>query len=571
MAAAAGSSHPSNQGRPKSGRTPYNEGPERRSRGQEAKVQGEGANNSLPLSYNDKETDTGSQAMHPGNQGRPKSGRTPYSEGPEEKSKSQEGRVHGDRDNDNSPVSYNDGAMDTGNQKIQPGHKGRPTSGRSEASQNQYTGTKDNYNQDRVPISFNEDAEMAAAAAGSQGKHHAYQDSRDPEIGQVRQDPLKKNDESEPENARSDQDNYNKRSKDPMSGADAPDTDAEGPNQGLNDEQPFHDGGRSAGEQSDDGLYQDGNQGNYGDDDGKAHFSDGDHYDDSDDEYPFSGENYGGGMPGVVVGAMAQSRDQGQGKRGKNKNDHGRGRYGYKPRKGQANMENHGKFKYNRDPKKWFYNRRTGNWERLKDHEFEWSEEFKKRQKMSVYDRLLGGVGKGGAEARKPLNQGKDATKAAAVIRAWGGNDGKENRYFRARDISPAKAWGGNDGKQNRQYRQRDESPNKASNRDASPNKGTNKQGAKVDDETQRDHSRGRYNYKPRPGQASMENHGPFQYDRDPKKWDYKKAEGNWEKVKDHEFEWSKEYKNRQKLSVYDRLLGGAKTLKEVKKSQKEA
>ena len=64
-AAAAASSHPSNQFRPKSGQTPYNEGHERRSGDQKVQVQGERANNSLPVSYNDKETYTGNQAMHP--------------------------------------------------------------------------------------------------------------------------------------------------------------------------------------------------------------------------------------------------------------------------------------------------------------------------------------------------------------------------------------------------------------------------------------------------------------------------------------------------------------------------
>ncbi|CAD5119438.1 DgyrCDS8048 [Dimorphilus gyrociliatus] len=37
---------------------------------------------------------------------------------------------------------------------------------------------------------------------------------------------------------------------------------------------------------------------------------------------------------------------------------------------------------------------RRGNFQKMKDHEFEWSDDFKKRQQLSVYDRLLGGAKK---------------------------------------------------------------------------------------------------------------------------------------------------------------------------------
>ena len=50
--------------------------------------------------------------------------------------------------------------------------------------------------------------------------------------------------------------------------------------------------------------------------------------------------------------------------------------------------------------------------------------------------------------------------------------------------------------------------------------------------------------------------------------FDYKKKDGNFQKVKNHEFEWSDDFKARQKQSVFDRLGGGGKKKTEPEKTQ---
>ena len=47
--------------------------------------------------------------------------------------------------------------------------------------------------------------------------------------------------------------------------------------------------------------------------------------------------------------------------------------------------------------------------------------------------------------------------------------------------------------------------------------------------------------------------------EREKKKWDFKKRKGHADGLKDHEFEWSDEFKARQKKSVFSRLAGGKK------------
>ena len=89
--------------------------------------------------------------------------------------------------------------------------------------------------------------------------------------------------------------------------------------------------------------------------------------------------------------------DQGQ---GQGQNDRGRPRYPagkYEPKKIPKYAPRQDK---DREMKKFGY-KRGGNWSRLKDHEFEWSDEFKKRQALKVWERIGGaGGGDGGNRAR---------------------------------------------------------------------------------------------------------------------------------------------------------------------------
>ena len=70
--------------------------------------------------------------------------------------------------------------------------------------------------------------------------------------------------------------------------------------------------------------------------------------------------------------------------------------------------------------------------------------------------------------------------------------------------------------------------------------------------------------------ERNTEEYDKFHYDRDPQKWDYKKGKGNFERRKDKQFEWSEDFQKRQKQSVYDRLMGGGKTLKKKETVKKE-
>ena len=66
------------------------------------------------------------------------------------------------------------------------------------------------------------------------------------------------------------------------------------------------------------------------------------------------------------------------------------------------------------DAKKWGYKRGEAHWQKLKDNEFEWSEDFKKRQSQSVFDRL-GAANKRDVEPAQKKPKDEPPTKPAAT------------------------------------------------------------------------------------------------------------------------------------------------------------
>ena len=79
--------------------------------------------------------------------------------------------------------------------------------------------------------------------------------------------------------------------------------------------------------------------------------------------------------------------------------------------------------KRERERMKWGYKRGGGNWDRLKDHEFEWSEEFIHRQQRGVFDRLLSARARKPWKTKKPAESKEAETKKASTKKPKGKED----------------------------------------------------------------------------------------------------------------------------------------------------
>lgn len=169
---------------------------------------------------------------------------------------------------------------------------------------------------------------------------------------------------------------------------------------------------------------------------------------------------------------------------------------------------------------KYGYKRGGGNWQKLKDHEFEWSDDFKKRQTLKVWERLGGenGPGKrGGGRGGRGAGRGSYTSREPGKPMV-----GKQVIDPRSRSVdrSAAAATGGDGGG--------DKQP-------------------------------GRYDRA-----KSLERGRASQEERDLKRWGYKRGDAHWKRLRDHEFDWSDDFRKRQTLSVFDRLKGGTKTMEPV-------
>lgn len=79
------------------------------------------------------------------------------------------------------------------------------------------------------------------------------------------------------------------------------------------------------------------------------------------------------------------------------------------PKRNTIKIHNSLDYNFKHDKSRYDYKQTDANVKKMKHHDFEWSEDYKKRSNQSVFDRLLGGGAKKGAE---PAKKGAEPTTA---------------------------------------------------------------------------------------------------------------------------------------------------------------